>query len=124
MEVRKLKNHPYANCYVSLLEDGTIIFTSYNTDVLVLAPSYASLKEHTGTEIGEIIDRHREGEKNQFIGTWVACTGLYSMTTRHQIGYFLKEYAPLISYQDIKMIVESNGDDCIAVLYSAGQPNR
>lgn len=33
---------------------------------------------------------------------WLRCSGLYSMTTRKQIGWFLKEYAPMISYQMVR----------------------
>ena len=34
----------------------------------------------------------------------VECTGLYSATTRKQIGWFLKEYAPRYCFQDMKRI--------------------
>ena len=30
----KLKNHPYAQCSVRVLLDGSVVFTSYNTDVI------------------------------------------------------------------------------------------
>lgn len=33
---------------------------------------------------------------------WLKCFGLYSSTTRHQIGKFLKEYASLIDYKTVK----------------------
>ena len=69
----KLKNHPYAQCSVRVYDDGSIIFTSYNTDVIYI---------------------DEDG--------WLYVTGLYSATTRKQIGYFLKEYLPAFSYQDIK----------------------
>ena len=64
----KLKNHPYAQCSVRVLLDSSVVFTSYNTDVIYI---------------------DKEG--------W-----LYSATTRKQIGWFLKEYVPAFSYQDIK----------------------
>lgn len=32
----KLKNHPYANCSVRVLNDGSVVFTSYNTDVIYI----------------------------------------------------------------------------------------
>lgn len=35
---------------------------------------------------------------------WLECTGTYSATTRKHIGAFLKEYAPRLSYYDIKRI--------------------
>lgn len=69
----KLKNHPYAQCSVRILTDGSVVFTSYNTDVIYI---------------------DKDG--------WLYVSGLYSATTRKQIGYFLKEYAPALSYYDIK----------------------
>lgn len=39
---------------------------------------------------------------------WLSCTGLYSMTTRKQIGWFLKEYAPAITYQMVKQCFEED----------------
>ena len=39
---------------------------------------------------------------------WLSCSGLYSMTTRKQIGWFLKEYAPRITFQMVKQCVEDN----------------
>ena len=71
----KLKNHPYANCSVRVLIDGSVVFTSYNTDVIY-------------------IDK----------GGWLYVSGLYSATTRKQIGWFLKEYVPALSYYDIKSL--------------------
>ena len=70
-----LKNHPYAQCSVRVLLDGSVVFTSYNTDVIYI---------------------DKDG--------WLYVSGLYSATTRKQIGYFLKEYVPALSYQDIKML--------------------
>ena len=75
----KLKNHPYANCSVRVLLDGSIVFTSYKTDVIYI---------------------DKEG--------WLCVSGLYSATTRKQIGYFLKEYVPALSYQDIKSLYYNN----------------
>ena len=74
----KLKNHPYANCSFRVLNDGSVVFTSYNTDVIY-------------------IDK----------GGWLHISGLYSATTRKQIGYFLKEYIPQLNYYDIKWLYYS-----------------
>ena len=71
----KLKNHPYAQCSVRELIDGSIVFTSYSTDVIYI---------------------DKDG--------WLYVSGLYSATTRKQIGYFLKEYVPALSYYDIKSL--------------------
>ena len=71
----KLKNHPYANCSVRVLNDGSVVFTSYKTDVIYI---------------------DKDG--------WLCVTGLYSATTRKQIGYFLKEYVPQLNYYDIKSL--------------------
>ena len=74
----KLKNHPYAQCSVSVRNDGAVFFTSYNTVV---------------------IDIDKDG--------WLHVSGLYSATTRKQIGYFLKEYVPQLDYYDIKRLYYS-----------------
>ena len=71
----KLKNHPYAQCSVRELIDGSVVFTSYNTDVIYI---------------------DKDG--------WLYVSGLYSATTRKQIGYFLKEYVPQLNYYDIKRL--------------------
>ena len=71
----KLKNHPYAQCSVRVLFDGSVVFTSYNTDVIYI---------------------DKDG--------WLYVSGLYSATTRKQIGYFIKEYVPALSYYDIKSL--------------------
>lgn len=71
----KLRNHPYAQCSVRVLLDGSIVFTSYKTDVIYI---------------------DKDG--------WLYVSGLYSATTRKQIGYFLNEYVPALTYQDIKSL--------------------
>ena len=77
--IRKLKDHPYAQCCV--IDDGRQkILRSYETDVIIFNP-------HTGVLI---------------------CTGLYSMTTRKHISYFLNEYLPIIDYKTIKKIAGNN----------------
>ena len=78
LEKRKLANHPYAKCHVGI-EPGLIVLVSYTTPVIFLT------------------------EKNGC--RFVECTGTYSQTTRKQIGYFLKEYAPDLTYQAVKAIV-------------------
>lgn len=71
----KLKNHPYANCSVRVLNGGSVVFTSYDTDVIYI-------------------------DKNG----WLYVSGLYSATTRKQIGWFLNEYVPAFTYQFVKML--------------------
>ena len=71
----KLKNHPYAQCSVRVLIDGSVVFTSYNTDVIYI---------------------DNEG--------WLYVSCLYSATTRKQISWFLNEYVPVLSYYDIKSL--------------------
>ena len=75
----KLKNHPYAQCSVRVLLDGSVVFTSYNTDVIYI---------------------DKDG--------WLYVSGLYSETTRKQIGYFLKEYVPQLNYYAIKKLYSKN----------------
>ena len=75
----KLKNHPYAQCSVSVYLDGSVVFTSYSTDVIYI---------------------DEDG--------WLYVTGLYSATTRKQIGWFLNEYVPALSYQHIKILYDKD----------------
>ena len=75
----KLKNHSYAQCSVRVYLDGSVVFTSYSTDVIYI---------------------DEDG--------WLYVTGLYSATTRKQIGYFLKEYVPALSYQHIKILYDKD----------------
>jgi len=74
---KRLENHKYAQCYV-LTEGNRITFVSYSTAVIFIT--------------------YRDGVR------YVECTGTYSATTRKQIGYFLKEYAPDLCYYDMKRI--------------------
>lgn len=39
---------------------------------------------------------------------WVVCFGLYSATTRRHISWFLKEFYPMITYAQVKAMVEGN----------------
>lgn len=73
----KLNNHPYSKCHVTQ-EHGRICFVSYSTSVI-------------------FIEYHNNKR-------FIECTGTYSQTTRKQIGYFLKEYAPDLCYYDMKRI--------------------
>lgn len=75
----RLKSMPHAQCGVRFDKHGCIEFVSYSTTVITIDP---------------------EG--------WLVCTGTYSQTTRKQIGKFLAEYAPQISYQDVKRCYENN----------------
>ena len=75
----KLKEMPYAQCGVRFDTHGGIEFVSYSTTVIEIDP----------------------------LG-WMTCTGTYSQTTRKQIGKFLREYAPKMSYHDAKRCYEDN----------------
>lgn len=70
-----LKNHPYSQCFV-IVDEAGVRFYSYKTMVIK-------------------IDRNG----------WLDCTGTYSQTTRRQISWFLREYAPMLSYQMVKQCV-------------------
>lgn len=92
MEKRKLENHQSCQCYVEI-DRNMIYFVSYETTVL-------------------FCERTMEG-------TWeINCTGTYSQTTRKQIGYFLKEYFPMLNYYDMKEIA---GEEKYLVLYPNGE---
>lgn len=75
----KLRNHPSSQCHVTVYDSGNIKFTSYATDVIFV--------------------KYIDGKR------YIECTGTYSATTRRQIGWFLKEYIPELTYQDMKAIV-------------------
>lgn len=93
----KLKNHPYAQCAVRVLPDGSVVFTSYNTDVIYI---------------------DKDG--------WLYVSGLYSATTRKQIGYFLEEYAPALSFCDIKNLYATNcffNVNCVLNIYTGELKN-
>ncbi len=75
MMIKKLSDHLYTQCHVEIADNGDINFFSYAT----------------------LVCRIESG--------WLTCTGLYSMTTRKQIGWFLKEYAPDMTFQMVKQCV-------------------
>lgn len=77
-ETYKLEKHPYSQCHVVVNEFG-IHFISYNTQVISI------------NNLG-----------------YLDCRGTYSQTTRRQIGWFLREYAPKLSYYDAKYCAEKN----------------
>lgn len=79
--MKKLENHASANAHVEIINgdnryNNEISLVSYTTRVLTL------------TTINGI--------------RYVECTGLYSMTTRKHISWFLREYAPDLKYTDIR----------------------
>lgn len=76
--IKRLRDHSSAQCYVRIYENGETDFISYTTRVISI--------------------RIRNGRR------YVECTGTYSPTTRRQIGWFLREYAPDLTYYDIKRI--------------------
>lgn len=79
MTIKKLTDHCYSQCHVEIAPNGEISFFSYVTLVCRI---------------------DAEG--------WLECTGTYSQTTRKQIGWFLKEYAPEMTYQMVKQAYIDN----------------
>lgn len=71
--IKKLVSMPYAQAKVEILNCDTVILVSYTTQVVII----------------------KDG--------WLTCYGLYSMTTRKHISAFLKEYAPMISFNTAKL---------------------
>ena len=71
--IKKLTDHSYSQCYVSIDPKVGIHFYSYRTLVITI---------------------DTEG--------WLTCYGLYSATTRKQIGWFMSEYCRPLSYHDAK----------------------
>ena len=79
-KVYKLRDHTSAQCKVVVNnEASTIDFISYVTRVISV----------------------RFNEAGQRM---IECTGTYSPTTRKQIGWFVREYLPGLSYQHMKAI--------------------
>lgn len=76
---RALREMPAAQCGVMFTDDGHTVFVSYTTPVIYI---------------------DKEG--------WLICTGTYSPTTRKQIGRFLKEYAPTMTYYMVKQAHADN----------------
>ena len=76
-----LRDHQYAQCK-AIVDDvaKTIDFVSYVTRVIS-------------------VRFNAEGKRE------IECTGTYSQTTRKQIGWFLREYVPGVTYQQVKAIV-------------------
>lgn len=70
---KKLTDHPYSKCRVVIDRMGGIYFISYNTEVITISPA-----------------------------GWLTCNGLYSATTRKQIGWFMREYCAPLNYYDAK----------------------
>lgn len=77
--IKRLENHPGANCTVVEFDNGNVNFISYSTRVISIENAMSNRK--------------------------IECTGTYSTTTRRQIGWFLREYASDLNYYDIKKIV-------------------
>lgn len=82
--IRKLKNHEYAQARIEIVNDGdSIIYrlVSYKTHV-------ATVRE---TAAGWFLD----------------CYGLYSMTTRRHIGWFLDDIGSPFTFNDAKCSVQT-----------------
>lgn len=80
-KTKKLSEHPAAQCKINIFNNGDIDFISYSTRVISV--------------------KHEDNNKK------IECTGLYSMTTRKQITWFLREYFPELSFDFIKSIAGS-----------------
>lgn len=93
-EIRKLKNHPYAQCKVfeTVITDhvtGEIfmrrwVLRSYQTDVVLVRETPS--------------------------GWSITCYGTYSQTTRRQIGWFLQDIGAPFTYQHAKRSFERSED--------------
>ena len=71
--IKKLTDHPYSKCRVYIDSMGCTHFISYKTEVITISPA-----------------------------GWLTCYGLYSATTRKQIGWFMREYCSPLTYHDAK----------------------
>lgn len=71
--IKKPTDHSYLQCYVSIDPKEGIHFYSYRTLVITIDTA-----------------------------GWLTCHGLYSATTRKQIGWFMREYCSPLTYHDAK----------------------
>ena len=71
--IKKLTDHAYSQCHVEIDGMGGIRFISYKTEVITISPA-----------------------------GWLTCYGLYSPTTRKQIGWFMREYCAPLTYYTAK----------------------
>ena len=71
--IKKLTDHAYSQCHVEIDSMGGTHFISYKTEVITISPA-----------------------------GWLTCYGLYSATTRKQIGWFMLEYCSPLTYHDAK----------------------
>ena len=77
MSIKRLRGHEHANAIVVFTEDGVLNLYSYDT--LIIS-----------------VDSDSSGNRQ------IMCTGLYSMTTRKHISWFLREYLPDITYNRVR----------------------
>lgn len=77
--IKKLTDHKYSKCHVEIDGMGGIHFISYKTEVITVSPA-----------------------------GWLACYGLYSATTRKQIGWFMREYCSPLTFRDAKRCYYDN----------------
>lgn len=71
--IKKLTDHSYSQCHVEIDGMGGVHFISYKTEVITVSPA-----------------------------GWLTCNGLYSATTRKQIGWFMHEYYTPFTFHDAK----------------------
>lgn len=76
---KRLSDHESAQAGVRFNADGTIFLVSYETIVCEIMPD-----------------------------GWFHCYGTFSRTTIKHIGWFLREYAPSLSYFDAKRCYEKD----------------
>ena len=77
MSINSLRGHEHANAKVVFTDDGVLKLYSYDTEIIS-------------------VDTDSTGNRQ------VTCTGLYSMTTRKHISWFLREYFPDITYNQVR----------------------
>lgn len=71
--IKKLTDHAYSQCYVSIDHKVGVHFYSYRTLVITID-----------------------------VDGWLTCNGLYSATTRKQIGWFMREYCSPLTFHNAK----------------------
>lgn len=93
----KLEGHPGAQCRVQIEPGGVIRFISYATEVILAIPSW---REGMIDRDKGICVVNREDTNGDYY--FIECSGTYSQTTTKQIGWFLKEYFPTLTVNDMR----------------------
>ena len=95
---RRLAEHPGAQCRVQVYDDGTMKFVSYYTTVITAIPY------HVASVTGKLTrDMFQKSEEHLDADCYLLlCQDSFSRTTKQQVRWFLEEYFPTITVDDMR----------------------